>query len=209
VEHVKRRAGVKKRASDSGIVTGVLRTLFDHGCAISTFTHSAAALGLLYPHREAIVDAERPRAARAGPRGEHMMTNDKIRVELVPILLLSIVLAAACTQLKAHAASPASMERHQAEIGKASWYGKAHHGQRTASGERFDMHALTAAHRTLPFGTIVRVTDFKSRRSVNVRINDRGPFRRDRIIDLSYEAARKLGLLARGAARVEITVVDR
>jgi rare lipoprotein A len=71
------------------------------------------------------------------------------------------------------------------------------------------MHALTAAHRTLPFGTIVRVTDLRSGRSVNVRINDRGPFRRDRIIDLSYEAARKLGVVARGTARVEITVVDR
>jgi rare lipoprotein A len=70
------------------------------------------------------------------------------------------------------------------------------------------MHALTAAHRTLPFGTIVRVTDLKSGRSVNVRINDRGPFRRDRIIDLSYEAARKLGFVARGTARVEITAVD-
>jgi rare lipoprotein A len=71
------------------------------------------------------------------------------------------------------------------------------------------MHALTAAHRTRPFGTIVRVTDRGSGRSVNVRINDRGPFRRGRIIDLSYAAARKLGFVARGTARVEITVVDR
>ena len=69
------------------------------------------------------------------------------------------------------------------------------------------MHAMTAAHRTLPFGTIVRVTDLKTKRSVNVRINDRGPFRDDRIIDLSYEAARKLGILGRGTARVEITTV--
>jgi rare lipoprotein A len=71
------------------------------------------------------------------------------------------------------------------------------------------MHALTAAHRTLPFGTIVTVTDLKNGRSVNVRINDRGPFRHDRIIDLSYEAARKLGIVSRGTARVEIRVVDR
>jgi rare lipoprotein A len=69
------------------------------------------------------------------------------------------------------------------------------------------MHALTAAHRTLPFGTIVRVTDLGSGKSVNVRINDRGPVRHDRIIDLSYEAARTLGFVARGTARVEITVV--
>jgi rare lipoprotein A len=136
-----------------------------------------------------------------------MMANHGIRVGLLPILLA--VLPGSSAHGKAASTSPASIERHQAEKGKASWYGKAHHGQRTASGERFDMHALTAAHRTLPFGTIVRVTDLKSGRSVNVRINDRGPIRRDRVIDLSYEAARKLGMVARGTARVEITVIDR
>jgi rare lipoprotein A len=119
---------------------------------------------------------------------------------LLPIVVLSIVLPAA---------SPASIERHHAETGQASWYGKAHHGERTASGEPFDIHALTAAHRTLPFGTIVRVTDLRSKRSVTVRINDRGPFRRDRIIDLSYEAARRLGVVARGTARVKVTVIGR
>ena len=69
------------------------------------------------------------------------------------------------------------------------------------------MHALTAAHRTLPFGTIVRVTHLKSGRSVDVRINDRGPFHSGRIIDLSYEAARKLGSVGRGTARVKVTVI--
>jgi rare lipoprotein A len=77
-----------------------------------------------------------------------------------------------------------------------------------ASGERFDMQALAAAHRTLPFGTIVRVANLESNRSVIVRINDRGPFRRDRIIDLSYEAAGGLGIVARGAARAETTVIE-
>ena len=137
------------------------------------------------------------------------MATERLRVDLLPILLLSIVCPGACAQGKAPAASPASIERHHAETGQASWYGKARHGQRTASGEHFDMHALTAAHRTLPFGTIVRVTDLSSGRSVNVRINDRGPFRRNRVIDLSYEAARKLGILARGTARVGITVIRR
>ena len=136
------------------------------------------------------------------------MTNARIRVELLPIILALIMIAGACAQRKEPSSSPASIERHRAETGQASWYGKAHHGKRTASGERFDMHALTAAHRTLPFGTIVRVTDLRSGKSVKVRINDRGPFRNDRIIDLSYEAARKLGFVARGTARVEITVVD-
>ena len=130
------------------------------------------------------------------------------RAVLLPVLFASIMLAGGCAQRKAPSSSPASIERHRAATGQASWYGKAHQGQHTASGELFDMHALTAAHRTLPFGTIVRVTDLRSGRSVNVRINDRGPFRRDRIIDLSYEAARKLGFVARGTARVEITVVD-
>ena len=137
------------------------------------------------------------------------MTNAGIRVEPLTILVAAILLAGGCAHRNAPSDSPPSTDRHRAETGLASWYGKAHHGLRTASGEPFDMHALTAAHRTLPFGTIVRVTDLKGGRSVNVRINDRGPFRSDRIIDLSYEAARKLGFVARGTARVEIFVVDR
>ncbi len=135
------------------------------------------------------------------------MASDRVRIELLPILLVSIVLAGACAERKAPAASPASIERHHVETGQASWYGKAHQGALTASGERFDMHALTAAHRTLPFGTIVRVTHVKSGKSVNVRINDRGPFRSGRIIDLSYEAAKRLGIVDRGTARVELTVI--
>lgn len=130
-----------------------------------------------------------------------------IRVEPLPILMAAIILTGACAQQKAPSTSPASIERHPTETGRASWYGKAHHGQRTASGEPFDMHTLTAAHRTLPFGTIVRVTNLGNGRSVNVRINDRGPFRHGRIIDLSYEAARRLGIVATGTARVEITVI--
>jgi len=136
-----------------------------------------------------------------------MMASDRVRIELLPILLVSIVLAGACAQRKGPSASPASIERQNVETGQASWYGKAHQGELTASGERFDMHALTAAHRTLPFGTIVRVTHLKTGKSVNVRINDRGPFRSGRIIDLSYEAARRLGIVARGTARVELTVI--
>ena len=138
-----------------------------------------------------------------------VMVTQRIRTGLLPILLVSIVLAGACAERKPLSTSPASVELHHSETGLASWYGKAHQGKRTANGERFDMHALTAAHRTLPFGTIVRVTNLQSGKSVNVRINDRGPFRRDRIIDLSYEAAKALGVAARGTARVKITVIDR
>lgn len=88
------------------------------------------------------------------------------------------------------------------ETGIASWYGRAHHGRATASGEPFDMHAMTAAHRSLPFGSHVRVRHLGNGREVVVRINDRGPFRRGRIIDLSRAAARALRI--DGLAKVEV-----
>jgi rare lipoprotein A len=92
--------------------------------------------------------------------------------------------------------------------GTASWYGEAHHGKTTASGEPFDMHALTAAHRTLPLGTRVLVTNLGNGRAVEVRINDRGPTPADRIIDLSYGAARALGGEGDGVFRVRIAVLE-
>jgi rare lipoprotein A len=87
--------------------------------------------------------------------------------------------------------------------GQASWYGPGFHGRRTASGEIFDTRAMTAAHRTLPFGTRVRVTNRKTGRSAVVRINDRGPYAHGRIIDLSHASARALGIS--GIAPVELT----
>lgn len=95
------------------------------------------------------------------------------------------------------------------ETGKASWYGTQHHGKRTASGEPFDQHALTAAHRTLPFGTRVKVTNLNNQRSVVVRINDRGPFRRGRDIDLSRAAAEQLDLIRTGVAPVRLEPLGR
>lgn len=92
-------------------------------------------------------------------------------------------------------------------IGEASWYGPKFHGRSTANGERFDMNKLTAAHPTLPLPTIVRVTNLKNGRSLNVRVNDRGPFARDRIIDLSRRAAQLLGFEKEGTARVRVQVV--
>jgi rare lipoprotein A len=88
------------------------------------------------------------------------------------------------------------------ERGKASWYGPGFQGKRTASGERFDMNALTAAHRTLPFGTRIRVRNSQNGREVVVRINDRGPWAGDRIIDVSKAAAAALDLLQAGEAPV-------
>ena len=88
--------------------------------------------------------------------------------------------------------------------GIASWYGNPYHGRKTANGETYDMHALTAAHRTLPFGSIVRVRRNDNGREVQVRINDRGPFCIRRVIDLSREAARRIGMLRRGTTGVSI-----
>lgn len=93
------------------------------------------------------------------------------------------------------------------QTGVASWYGRQHQGKRTASGEAYDMNALTAAHRTLPLGTRVRVTNLENGRSVDVRINDRGPFARRRVIDLSYAAAQQLGAVGSGVFRVGLKVV--
>lgn len=88
--------------------------------------------------------------------------------------------------------------------GDATYYGEAFHGRKTASGETYNMYALTAAHRTLTFGTFVTVTNLANGRSVTVRINDRGPVDNDIIIDLSYEAARRINLLSRGKVKLEI-----
>jgi rare lipoprotein A len=93
------------------------------------------------------------------------------------------------------------------QIGTASWYGRGFHGRKTASGERFNMNDLTAAHRTLPLGTRVVVTNLRTGRSVKVRINDRGPYVKGRKIDLSHAAARRIGITKKGVAKVKIVVV--
>ena len=93
--------------------------------------------------------------------------------------------------------------------GVASYYGRRFHGRLTANGERFNMNAMTAAHKTLPFGTRVRVTNPRNGRSVIVRINDRGPFIRGRTIDLSRGAAAKIGMISSGHARVKLDIVSR
>ena len=108
------------------------------------------------------------------------------------------LLTAAC----AHGSLPSQTSGRVLEQGRASWYGADFQGRRTASGERFDMHAFTAAHKTLPFGTRVLVRNPRNGKQVVVRINDRGPFSRDRIIDLSHAAARRLGLDASGHGHV-------
>ncbi len=94
------------------------------------------------------------------------------------------------------------------ERGVASWYGKFFHGKKTSNGEIYDMYAMTAAHKTLPIPSYVRVTNLKNQRSVIVRINDRGPFHKKRIIDLSYTAAVKLGIQKTGTGFVEVVSIE-
>lgn len=95
------------------------------------------------------------------------------------------------------------------QTGVASWYGQGFHGKKTASGERFNMGALTAAHRTLPLGTIVRVTNLRNNKSVFVRVNDRGPYHGGRILDVSQAAANELGFLGQGSTRIKLETTDQ
>jgi rare lipoprotein A len=119
-------------------------------------------------------------------------------------LLVGLLVLAGCASAghrPAHS-GPSSLER-----GVASWYGPGFDGRMTASGERYDMHALTAAHRTLPFGTLLEVRNLDNGLTTQVRVNDRGPFKKDRILDLSLTAARANGMVGPGTARVELRTI--
>ena len=108
---------------------------------------------------------------------------------------------------------PKAIEKaiHQAnkpyQVGQASWYGELFQGKATASGEEFDMYQFTAAHRELPLGTFVRVTNLRNHRSVVVKVNDRGPVNPDRVIDLSFSAARSLNMHNHGLQKVQIDII--
>lgn len=124
----------------------------------------------------------------------------------IPLLLAIALLFPACGRRKRVA--PALAPRVGAEeTGIASWYGHPYHGRASASGEIYDMEQLTAAHRTLPFGTLVRVENLANGLSVEVRINDRGPFAGGRIIDLSHAAARQIRMLGPGTAQVRLRIL--
>jgi rare lipoprotein A len=123
------------------------------------------------------------------------------RILLAPLALVALLVATGCASTRS-ARHGVAVER-----GVASWYGPGFHGRHTASGERYDMSALTAAHRSLPFGTVVEVRNVENGRAVRVKINDRGPFVGNRIIDLSRAAADAIGLLGPGTAFVELVAV--
>lgn len=121
-------------------------------------------------------------------------------------LLTVVILSAVSGPIAADAKGNNS--GHKAISGAASWYGGQFHGRTTANGERYDMNGLTAAHRSLPFGTKVRVTNQKNGKSVVVRINDRGPYVGKRVIDLSRGAAQKVSMLGSGVAPVRLEVIN-
>ena len=147
--------------------------------------------------------------AELSPRGGRESTRRAarrlMRHSFTWLLFLAAPLSIGMAELESAAVSapvPASLG------GEASWYGPRFHGRLTANGEVYDMFALTAAHRILPFGSVLRVLDPSSGRSVVVRINDRGPFIGDRVLDLSFAAARELGMVHQGLARVEIELLE-
>jgi rare lipoprotein A len=108
------------------------------------------------------------------------------------------------TALPPPAIEPLPEQPFYSQVGTASWYGSAHHGRKTASGERFNMNDMTAAHRSAKMGTVLRVTNLENGRTTTVRVNDRGPYVKGRIIDLSAAAARDLGMKKDGVARVKL-----
>lgn len=125
---------------------------------------------------------------------------------LISAVALALLLAG-CAKNKPAARAPAAPRVGQVEIGIASWYGEPYHGRRAANGEIYDMEKLTAAHRTLPFDTWVRVVNLTNGKQVDVRITDRGPFIEGRIIDLSRAAARAIGMIGPGIVKVRLTVL--
>ena len=126
----------------------------------------------------------------------------------VAVVAVALVVAGSGCGLFRKGPKPIEPVPGASQIGVASWYGPGFHGRRTANGEVYDQYGLTAAHRTLPHGTWVEVTNLATDRSVRVRINDRGPYVDDRVIDLSYTAAQRIDMLRSGIAPVRVEVVE-
>ncbi len=114
----------------------------------------------------------------------------------------------AASAIKDNAKIHTAHRQHWLQFGRASWYGHALQGLPTASGEAYDMNAMTCAHRSLPLGSLIRVTNLRNHRSLMLRVNDRGPMVESRVIDLSYAAAKRLGFSQRGTVKVRIDLVD-
>ncbi|MBC7924842.1 MAG: septal ring lytic transglycosylase RlpA family protein [Bryobacteraceae bacterium] len=134
-----------------------------------------------------------------------MLKSQSQRVGIVLLCLVATLLIASCGGRKVRSAKPP--RTGSTETGVASWYGHPYHGRRAANGEVYDMEKLTAAHRTLPFNTWVRVLNLTNDKTVEVRIQDRGPFIDNRIIDLSRAAAREIDMIGPGISKVRLTII--
>lgn len=153
--------------------------------------------------RGRVVDARRPRSGTCVREQRTARPCARQTARVIVAILLPLVLGSGCARV-ATAPTPG-----RPQTGVASWYGPGFHGKATSSGAIYDQHGLTAAHPSLPLGTRVRVTNLDTQRSVDVLVNDRGPFAKGRVIDLSYAAAREVGMIGPGTARVRIDVVAR
>jgi rare lipoprotein A len=125
-------------------------------------------------------------------------------VAIVTLLVALGLTASASDPAPSQKQNQSSKGRRWYQIGQASWYGQHFQGRKTANGESYDMNGLTCAHRSLPLGSWIRVTNLKNRRSVFVRVNDRGPVPENRIVDLSYGAAQAVGLASAGVGKVKL-----
>jgi len=140
------------------------------------------------------------------------MNYERFKVLLSALLIVVSFLLTACARhvvYERRTVPPEKREllRGEAQYGVASWYGADFHGKHTSSGEVYDMYQLTCAHQTLPLGTMVMVTNLENGRSLELKVNDRGPFVKERIIDVSYAAAQMLGMWEKGTASVKVEVI--
>lgn len=129
---------------------------------------------------------------------------------LAALWVTTLLFASGCSlpPLSSWRLAPTSTGGHYVEVGVASWYGPGFHGNRTSNGEVYDAEDMTAAHQTLPLGTRLAVTNLDNGKTVEVRVNDRGPFAKGRVLDLSHAAAREIDLVGPGTARVRIESID-
>jgi rare lipoprotein A len=140
------------------------------------------------------------------------MNHRRLKISLPALLIIVFFLITACAQRVVYERRTPPPERKEikkgeVQYGVGSWYGADFHGRATSSGQIYDMYQLTCAHQTLPLGTMVMVTNLENGKSLELKVNDRGPFVKGRIIDVSYAAARMLGMWERGTASVKVEVI--
>lgn len=193
-----------------------INTLLLHAAWASVPLSTASVQAQLdWPSATTALDQAYSKSATAQAKASYAQWEDSSQTQQLTHAALPQETAAAPAELpvdeKYRLTGDAALElepEQELERGKASWYGSRFHGRATASGETYDKYELTAAHKTLPFGTVVRVRSVKLGREVDVRINDRGPFAPGRVIDVSEAAARALGLVGAGVLEVSLNVAD-